>query len=430
MVLKEQWLTMRPTKNIIGKTGTILAIVSASATHPSSFVLREIRQFCQQGLTTYVGQIRPVFRKMDTKGFGDIASCIAKPIWVLLPFATIYWAKRNRAVISEYLKSVFISRIRSCDLVKMLYILVASMVLAYQHRKSAINHVHAHFLHTESLSAYLVGRLLEIPYSLTVHTIATHFPVSVLRCVLKETSFVVADTWQVADFVQAFGVEKERIHLIRNGVPTDELAFRSAQAPSVRPIVLAIGYLSSKKGFGDLITACGFLRDRKIPFQCVLIGDGSERGNLEKLRKELKLEKEVEMIGNVNIDALRGWYYQATVFVMPSVVPSDKSTDGLPTVVIEALACGIPVIGTTTAAIPEIIFDGETGFLVPPFAPHLIAERIELLLSHPSLRTSLSLKGRQLVENEFDLHRNSEMLTDLIFSHTNYQQQSVLVQTI
>jgi glycosyltransferase involved in cell wall biosynthesis len=417
---------MPPTSTIIGNDHTTLQVISASAVRPSSFVLREVRELCQQGLSMFIGQLRPALRKMNTTGFHDLDSWIVKPRLISLELfiAVMYYARRYPGLLVGYIALVFRSRPSPSNLIKMLYVFLASLTLAYKCRDLQIAHVRAHFLHTEALGAYFASGLLQVPYSLTVHTVAVHYPPKIIGDILEDASFIIADTEQVVEFLQTLGVTRERIRLLRNGVPIDELDFQYKQVASPSPIILAAGYLSPKKGFGDLITACGFLRDWKLQFKCVLIGDGSERKKLMKFRKQLGLENEVEMIGDVSIDILRSWYHKATIFVMPSLIPSDGSTDGLPTVVIEALACGTPVIGTNTAGIPEIIVDGQTGLLVPASNPNLLADRIRLLLSHETLRKFLSFEGRRLVERDFDLHHNCEILANLLLQHSCFLRET------
>jgi len=415
---------MQPTGITARKGVTVLHLVSASAAYSSTFVLREVRQLRHLGLETVIGQLRPVFGDMSTTGFEELAAIVVKPRWLSLELIAgiVYYARKQPRRLWRYLVLIVRSGRQVNNAIKMLYVLLASMTLAYKSRGSQIGHARAHFLHTEALAAYFVSGFLHVPYSITVHTISVHYPPTVIREVVGGASFVVADTHQVYEFLQVLGGPCGRLRLIRNGVPLDELTFRDGRVASDPPIVLAAGYLCPKKGFDVLLKACSILSQRGVRFRCVLVGDGKERKNLAKLRNELGLENEVEMPGNLCIDDLRNWYYHATIFVMPSVALSDASTDGLPTVVIEALACGTPVIGTNTAAIPEVVLDGRTGLLVPAGAPDAIADRIQLLLSQDRLRRSLAHEGRGLIEQEFDLRRNSESLAGLILSHATIPQ--------
>src|SRR5262249_35642168 len=113
----------------------------------------------------------------------------------------------------------------------------------------------------------------------------------------------------------------------------------------------------------------------------------------------------------------KDWYYRASVFAMPSVVSLVGDTDGLPTVVVEALASGLPVVGSDVAGIPEVVRDGVTGYLIPSNAPEPLAARIQGLLRRMDLREKFACEGRRLVERELNLDRNVSALCDLIARH-------------
>ncbi len=420
---------MRTTNSITGKApAAVLQLVSSSAVIPSTFVLREVRQLRELGFEMVIGQLRPVLRDMNLSGFDELADIVVKPRWLSLECLSgiLYYAMKQPNRLWRYVALIFRCAPEFKNLIKMIYVLFASVILAYRHRVYRAGHVRAHFLHTEALAAYFVSGLLQVPYSITVHTVVVRFHTQVVREVLQKASFLVADTHQVYEFLQLEGVPCERIRLIRNGLRLDELTFQHKSVISTPPIVLAAGYLVPKKGFEFLLKACHLLRQRRVRFRCLVVGDGVERSKLNKLISGLGLESEVEMLGDLSFEELKKRYYHAAIFVMPSVTVSDGATDGLPTVVLESMACGTPVIGTRTAAIPEVVFDGKTGLLVPAGDPEAIADRIELLLSEDALRSSLAREGRHLIEREFDLQRNSQTLAGLILSHLNIPGPSVL----
>jgi glycosyltransferase involved in cell wall biosynthesis len=419
---------MKYKNNTIGRGPTVLQLVSASAVNPSTFVLREVRELRRMGFEVVIGQLRPVSKTMSTDGFDELAPLVITPRrWspaVLL--AVLYYGVEEPRRLWRYLSLILRSHGRLKNIAKMLYILLAAVTFAYRCRKHESVHVRGHFLHTEALAAYFVGGLLQAPYSITVHTVVVHFPPEVVNEVVHKASFLVADTLQVREFLEQLRVPGERIRLIRNGLPLDELKFQVDRQKTDSPILLAAGYLVPKKGFDVLLSACGILRKRGIPFRCVIVGDGGERGRLERIIGELDLVHEVDMVGDVPFPQLKEWYYRATVFVMPSVRLPDGATDGLPTVVLESLACGTPVIGTSTAAIPEVIVHEKTGLLVPPNEPSAMADQIVTLLSHEDMRRSLAQEGRRLIDKDFDMLRNSETLARLIVAPASIAQTFAL----
>ena len=406
---------MRCTAATTGKSTPVLQLVSASSAHPSTFVLREVRELRGTGLEMSIGQVRPVFKKMNTVGFSDLDDIVVRSKWIPMELiaAVVYWSTKQPQRLRKYLSLIHDSGTTSNNFLKMLFVLISSLALAYRFRKRGVGHIRAHFLHTEALAAYFVSGMLRAPYSITVHTVATYYPPKVIDAILGNASFIVADTHQVVEFVKALGVPADRLSLIRNGIPFDELEFRDKQKGTGPPIILAAGYLSPKKGFAVLFEACAILAKHHVQFRCVVIGDGSDRERLTRLREELGLQNQVGMLGDLSIDDLRDWYYKATIFVMPSVIVSGE-TDGLPTVVLEALACGTPVIGTNVAGIPEVISNGKTGILIEAGSYEALAENIELLFSHEPLRKSLALQGRKAIERDFDLQRTSRALAGLI----------------
>ena len=175
-----------------------------------------------------------------------------------------------------------------------------------------------------------------------------------------------------------------------------------------------------------MLRACAVLRNRGIQIRCVIIGDGEERERLSSLKKELGLDDCVEMLGSRSLAELKDWYYRATIFVMASVLCPTGETDGLPTVIIEAMASGLPVVGTKTAAIPEAVRDGLNGFLVPANQPEPLADRIQLLIEDDELRVRLGEAGRRIAEVEFNLKRKAEKLSLLL---SQYSRSASLAQT-
>jgi glycosyltransferase involved in cell wall biosynthesis len=296
----------------------------------------------------------------------------------------------------------------------MMYVFLSSIRLAYRFRGAGVGLVRADFLHTEALAARFLKILLGLPYALTVYTVFAHYPQKVVDELVQEASFLVADTMQVKELLEATGVPPQRIHLIRNGVSMEEFPQRRRHEISAPPIILGVGSLYPKKGFHVLLSACELLRQRGIEFRCVIIGDGNERKRLESLTKSLGLIGSVDMPGYVSLSELKDWYYRASVFAMPSVISPIGETDGLPTVVIEALASGLPIVGTDTGGIAEAIRDSLNGFLVPADAPEPLADRIQTLLERQDLRERFGSEGRRFIEQGFSLERKVEVLRDLI----------------
>ena len=188
-------------------------------------------------------------------------------------------------------------------------------------------------------------------------------------------------------------------------------------------MILAVGSLLHLKGFHILISACAELDKMGVCFLCKIIGEGVERGNLETKIENLQMTDKVQLPGYRTIDELFEEYTNASVFVMPSV-PSSIGTDGLPTVIIEAMAAGLPVVATRHAGIPDLVIDGETGLLVNPGDISSLADAIKEMISNKELYSKFAVQGRQKVENEFDLKKNNKIRIELIEAAVSATKQT------
>jgi glycosyltransferase involved in cell wall biosynthesis len=280
-------------------------------------------------------------------------------------------------------------------------------------RDAGITHVHAHFASSATSVANYLHLLTGIEYSFTAHakdiyieTVAS----DVLTRKLTDARFVVTvSDYNVAHLkTLAPAVPVRRIY---NGLDLDQFKPNGTH-PDETPLVLAVGRLVEKKGFDDLIRAASLLRGR-IDFRCQIVGSGPEAPRLQGLIDELGLRHVVELTGPMPREELVRLYPRASVFVAPCVIGADGNRDGLPTVLIEAMALGVPVISTPVTGIPEIVRPGETGQLVAPNDPQGLARAIERALADPALARGMARTGRELVEQQFDLRRNVSQLREL-----------------
>jgi colanic acid/amylovoran biosynthesis glycosyltransferase len=185
-----------------------------------------------------------------------------------------------------------------------------------------------------------------------------------------------------------------------NGVDLDR--FRPDMAPREPGLVLHVGRLVEKKGTKVLIEAVAGLAGAKL----AIIGDGPLRGALE--RQGQKLGERVRFLGTLPADEVANWMRRASVLAAPSVTAADGDAEGLPNVVVEAAASGLPVVGTNHSGIPEAIEDGNSGFLVAEGDSGALAARLAELLGSESMRSEMGIAARRLAERKF----NRQLLTD------------------
>lgn len=279
-------------------------------------------------------------------------------------------------------------------------------------RAGGIEHLHAHFGNLATRVARAAARECGITYSFTAHArdifSATVDPLE-LRGKLEDARDVVTVSRFNVEYLRAtFGT---RATLVRNGLPLSDHPWSPPEGRASR--LLAVGRLIEKKGFGDLIDAVARLRDGGLHVPLDIVGDGPERDALAARVDAHGLAGLVTLHGALPPPEVRKRIAAAGALVAPCVVAADGDRDGLPTVLLEALALGTPCIGTAVTGIPEVVRDGETGLLVPPGQVEVLADACARILCDDGLRAAVSRAGRRLVEEEYDSDRNARQLRRL-----------------
>ena len=258
-------------------------------------------------------------------------------------------------------------------------------------------HLHAHFLHSPAALAFVAAKVNGQPYSLTGHAkdIYTTLPENLrMRC--DRARFVTTCTEaNRAHLITEVGLAPGQVRVCRHGV---DLTKFTIPARTPRPgRIVSVGRLVPKKGFDILIRACGELRRRGIEFELVMLGGGELHDELLALAHEQGIGNRVYLLGSRPQRDVIEQLAAAEVFALSPVVLPDGDRDGVPNVLLEAMAAGVPVVATTVSGIPEVVTDGQTGRLVPQKRPDLLADALAQLLTDPTLRTRLGQAGRRHV---------------------------------
>jgi glycosyltransferase involved in cell wall biosynthesis len=207
------------------------------------------------------------------------------------------------------------------------------------------------------------------------------------------------------------------VHRIYNGLDLQQFTYeRSSTAAAETPVILSVGRLIEKKGLGDLLAAVDILRRRGRCFRVEIIGTGPLKSTLKAEVRRRGLEDVVTFLGAQPQEVVHRAFRRATVFALPCVVTSQGDRDGIPTVLLEAMASGVPVVSTTVSGIPELIDSGHDGLLVAPHDPGMLADALGLLLADAELRDRLAQAARHKIETEFAIDRSAQQLLAL-FCH-------------
>ena len=285
-------------------------------------------------------------------------------------------------------------------------------------QQMGINHVHAHFAGMAARTAFWINRFFSISFSFTAHAndifSPRQFEIGLDKLVDKARA-IVTETDYAAQFLrERFPHRADRVHRIYNGLDLSE--FGHADFSSTPPLVIAVGRLISKKGFADLIRICALLVERGKSFRCEIIGEGSLQNELQRQIGELSLQNVVVLAGAKPQTELRRRLAAANVFVLPSVIDPDGGMDNLPTVIMEAMATGLPVVSTNIGGIPEMVIENETGFLVQPGNIAAMAAAIEKVIGDSSFAAKLGHSGYERARRLFSIENNVRELYALICS--------------
>jgi glycosyltransferase involved in cell wall biosynthesis len=203
-----------------------------------------------------------------------------------------------------------------------------------------------------------------------------------------------------------------KIRVIRCGVPIERFPFqsRAGRASGEGLRIVSVGRLVDYKGFDVLIRACAILRREGMRLRCVIVGEGPERERIERLAADPDLDGAVQLQGARPQHEVIDLLSKADLFALACLPGRDGLQDGIPIVLMEAMALGVPVVSTRLSGIPELVKDGSTGLLVPPNDPVGLAAAIKRLHEDRALAARLGLQARDLIEKEYDLARSVSLL--------------------
>jgi glycosyltransferase involved in cell wall biosynthesis len=207
-----------------------------------------------------------------------------------------------------------------------------------------------------------------------------------------------------------------KVHLVVHGVDVDRFRPSEDHVPNDPPVILSVGRLVEKKGFPDLLRAAAALRRRGCRFRLEIHGEGPERPALAAAVVELGLEDDVHLLPAVARNALATAYRRADVFALTPFVTSSGDRDGIPNVLVEAMASGLPAVTTTVGGIPELVDHGRNGLLAPPGDVDAVTDHLAHVLGDPATRERLGAGARATVLERFDDRQAAASLAALLDS--------------
>jgi glycosyltransferase involved in cell wall biosynthesis len=392
-----------------------------------TFILNEILELERQGLKLHLFSLRPPQDERFHAAVSEVRSPITYIPSLLPKFSIDSAVKLLRSQVTlhpqnpqRFWKTWQFQRSRPET--KTLNELLQAGYLALELQKLGITHLHVHFANIPTAVAELVQSLTGIPYSFTAHAKDIYLTEpGALDRRMGKAKFVLTCTRCNQRFLQGISTHFTPVHLSYHGLDLNR--FHPNQAmPKVEetPLILSVGRFCEKKGFPDLLQSCRLLREKGCVFRCAIVGYGPMQAEIEQLIQTLQLGDIVTLVGKVTQDELIGLYRQADIFVLPCRITENGDRDGIPNVLLEAMAMKLPVISTDISGIAELVNHMQNGLLVPQKDPPALAAELEYLLTQPDLMRQLGQSGREQVNQQFSLTHNTSQIKDLLMSAIGY----------
>ncbi|MEZ5734617.1 MAG: glycosyltransferase [Novosphingobium sp.] len=385
-----------------------LASEYPAASH--TFIRREIAALRKRGFTILPFSVRPSSVAADE----DVPAILGRGMLSCIVGAALMFASSPRRSFLTWLVAL---RHRAPGLRGLLwgqFHFVEALALAAMLRKAKIGRLHSHFANSGATVGMLAAHCLQMPWSLTLHGISETDPPagSLLPDKLARADFVACASWFMrAQAMRVTPVEFwPKFRIVRCGVELAGMQCPPASDEKEGVHIVTVGRLSAEKGYPGLLEAFARLAGEGIDARLTIIGHGPLRQDLERHVSEHGLADRVRMLGMLPESETLAEISAADIFVLPSLM------EGLPVVLMEAMALGKPVIAAWVAGIPELVAEGETGLLFRPGDWSHLADRMRLLMKDRSLWGPISTRARARVEQEFDIEVAVEPLAELFAS--------------
>jgi colanic acid/amylovoran biosynthesis glycosyltransferase len=382
---------------------------------PATFILREITELIRRGVPIQIYTIRkelPSSTSAETKTLlSSTVSLLPLNIWGFVK-AHMFFAftkpTRYFGTLMFVLTRQFnsdkqwwgkSSRFRSDRLRSFIHFCEGVYLASMMRRDNDLRLIHAQYASHPTTLALVASRLLGVPYSFTGHAYDIWLDRLFLEDKIRDAEFVVTcSRFGKSEMLKGGLVENpEKIVTIYHGVDVNRFVPKANRTESDLFTILSVGRLIPNKLHKNLIHACKMLTERGHKFRCNIVGAGPLLSELQNLVNSLGIVDTVTLVGHVAFDKLPEFYQNADVFVLAS-----EGDEGLPNVILESMATGVPVIATNVCGIAEAITNERIGILVEPNNLNELCLAIENLIANPEYRRELSIRSRQVVVEKFD----------------------------
>lgn len=413
----------------------IAHFVSGFPVLSETFVLDEIRAFAQEGFENVIVSLRPPPREIRSQedegrllggrthedlGLIEVLDPLLSPFAGIRAF--VFSPKRTTQT-----KIAFILAALSAprESLRMLWSFQRVLEAAPALSKLGISHCHAHFAHYPASAAWGCSRILGTTFSWNAHGYDLYRYRAQLETKVSDADLIFPVSSKNREFILAAGKDKpgleNRVSVSRCGIDLGDYRFETQRRPcsdaAGETVLVSVGRLVDIKGFSTLIDAVRLLTESGQKVRAEIIGEGPERKSLENRIAAYDLSDRVELLGPMSRGETREHQRRADIAVQPSH-PGKHGPEGIPVVLMEAMALGVPVVSTRFASIPELLEDGVTGHLVDPDDPKNLAEVLAGVIEDPSGNEEMVSRARKRVEEQYDgpanFHAKARKIRELV----------------
>jgi len=379
-----------------------------------TFILREVQELRKQGLEVKVfslgrGWPRKIHPEAESlKGTvvyaGEFSSTERAHACFRLLFRDPGKLGQLLGICFRYMKEDLLTGLRA------LAKLPLSVMFGVEAERLGVQHVHAHFAYVTCDAARMMSAYLAGTYSVSAHAWDIYTQKEgLLKVRMEGAGFVSVCTESGRAALERIGrgCLVEKLQLIRHGVPLPDMEINEDREGGV---VVAIGRLVEKKGIDVLVRSYSILKERGVRCNCIIVGEGPFRKRLEALVRSKGLADDVVFRGELVSNEVTALLKRASLLVHPSIVTAGGDRDGVPNVVLEAMAMGIPVVVTDASSAGEVVIDGVNGLIVEAEDEEALADSINELLEDDHTRIAMGREAREVIKKRFDVTRNVELI--------------------
>lgn len=409
-------------------TMKIAYLTNCFGTQSHTFMRREIRALRALGVDLVLYGIREdkSAQAADARDLVDETAYLYPVQKIATTAANLHYFLRNPLKFARGLWGAFtnpeFSLSRRAKMVAH-YFLAAPVA---RHMEAAgITHVHAQFLNVSTSIAMYASMHAGTPFSVTVHSAGSYKAEDTvgLHQKLQSAQFLIMISHYNVNYYDAVAPCREKSYVVRCGMNLEDFSFQipnnllqhssDETKPKVR--LLGVGRFVAKKGFRYLIEAAAILNQRGINFELHIIGNGPLDRELRAQADQLQLQDHVFFLGPKSTAEVRAAMADADMVIVPSITTDNGDMEGLPVVIMEAMATGAAVIASNHAGIPEIVIPEETGFLTGERDPESIANAVCQFVDNPS--AEMLIRARKLIEEHFNIAIVAQQRQDIFSRH-------------